>query len=70
METPVGENNDVVRRNDVGVKIDAEVASMCKIVAEYKKIPVSQYMSEVLRPVAERDLEQHSKKFLKDKGKS
>jgi hypothetical protein len=70
METAVSEKTDVTRRNDVGVKIDAEVASMCKIVAEYKKISASEYMSEVLRPVVEKDLEQHSKKFLKEKGKA
>jgi len=48
----------------VSVKIDAEVARMAKLVAEYENTSAAAYMSEILRPIVAKDLERHSRKFL------
>jgi hypothetical protein len=43
---------------------------MAKIVAEYEGKSVAAYMSEILRPIVEKDLEKHSRRFLKGKDKT
>lgn len=47
---------EVVRRNDVTVKIDAEVARKAKIVAAYRGLSLAEYLSERLARVVDDDL--------------
>ncbi|OWY59079.1 hypothetical protein B7486_76480, partial [cyanobacterium TDX16] len=37
--------------NDVSTKIDHEVVELAKVVAAYKRIPLAQLLSEILRPI-------------------
>ena len=61
----VGLRDDtMVRRKDVPVKIDAEVVRQAKIVAAYKDTSLAEYMSELLRPIVERDLREYSRRSL------
>jgi hypothetical protein len=55
----------MARRNDVTVKMDADVAAIAKMVASSKNISLAQYLSEVVRPVAQRDLDQEYAKRSK-----
>jgi hypothetical protein len=54
----------MTRRNDLTVKIDAEVLRMAKVVASFKDISLAEYLTEALRPIVERDLKEHSRKAL------
>jgi hypothetical protein len=54
-----------VARNDVAVKLDAEVAKLARIVAAYKGVPMAQYISDILRPIIQRDLEEEAGKVQK-----
>jgi hypothetical protein len=54
-----------MQRNDVSVKLDAQVAREAKLVATYKGISVAQYISDVLRPIVHRDLEAEAGGMLK-----
>jgi hypothetical protein len=47
-----------VKRNDVNVKLDAEVARKCKIVAAMRGIPIAEYLSEEMRPIVQRHIQQ------------
>lgn len=58
---------DLVKRNDVTVKVDAEVARLAKIVSEFEGKSLAAYVSDVLRPIVERDLEKHTRKYLESK---
>lgn len=61
----------MVRRNDVAVKCDADVARDAKIVAAYKDISLAEYISEALRPIVSRDMEhEHAKRVKAPKGKA
>jgi hypothetical protein len=51
-----------VARNDVAVKLDAEVVRVARIVAAYRNIPMAEYLSEILRPIVNRDLDDEAKK--------
>jgi hypothetical protein len=53
----------VAKRNDVSVKIDAEVARLAKIVAAFEDKTVAEYLSESLRPIVERDVQRHTSQF-------
>jgi hypothetical protein len=53
-----------VARPDVTVKIDREVARVAKMVASARGIPLAQYLSDVVGPVAKRDLEDETRKAL------
>jgi hypothetical protein len=46
-----------VARNDVGVKLDAQVATWAKMVSSAKGITLAEYISEILRPIVYRDLQ-------------
>ena len=41
----------VAKRNDVSVKIDAEVYRLVKLVATWKDMSVAEYLSQTLRPI-------------------
>jgi hypothetical protein len=49
--------SELVKRNDVQVKVDAIVATQAKMVAASRGITVAEYVSELLRPLVLRDLE-------------
>jgi hypothetical protein len=57
MQATIPERN-VAKRNDVTVKVDAEVARLAKIVAAYRDASVAEYLSDTLLPIVRRDLEQ------------
>lgn len=46
----------MARRNDIAVKIDAQIAADAKIVAAYAGISLAEYLSENLREIVQRDL--------------
>lgn len=54
----------VARRNDVSIKLDAEVARMAKLVADFEDKALAAYLSDLIRPLVEKDLERHAEKFL------
>ena len=55
----------VVKRNDVSVKIDAEVARLAKIVAAFEDKTLAQYLSDILKPIVEGDVERHTRDYGK-----
>jgi predicted HicB family RNase H-like nuclease len=52
-------------RNDVAVKLDARVAKEAKMVAAARGVTLAEYISEILRPVVHRHLEEEAKKMLR-----
>jgi hypothetical protein len=51
------------KRNDVPVKIDADVVRVAKIAAAYKDMSLAEYISERLRPLVAEDVDrEHSKR--------
>ena len=52
----------VAKRNDVTVKLDADAVRLAKIVAAYREVSVAEYLSDVLLPIVQRDLEQEQAK--------
>jgi len=55
------------KRNDIAVKIDADVYRGMKTVAAWKGFSVAKYLSETMRPIVERELRRMSKDFGKHK---
>jgi hypothetical protein len=53
------------KRNDVAVKLDAEVARKAKIVAAARGIPIAAYISGILGPVVDRDLAEEAGRLIK-----
>jgi hypothetical protein len=51
-------------RNDVAVKLDAQVAKEAKMVAAARGITLAEYISEILRPIVHRDLQAEMKQML------
>ena len=45
------------KRNDLAVKIDADVVKLARIVAAYDDVPMAELMSEALRPYLLKRLE-------------
>jgi hypothetical protein len=45
------------RRNDVPARIDSDVLEDVRLVATFRKISISEYLSDIVRPIAKRDLE-------------
>lgn len=56
------------KRNDVPVKLDAEVTRIARIVAAYEGMHLAEYLSERLRPLVVKDLERWQKKERPDGG--
>jgi hypothetical protein len=46
----------MTKRNDVPVKIDAEVIRVAKIAAAYRELSLAEYLSERLRPLVADDV--------------
>lgn len=55
---------EMVKRNDLSVKIDAEIVRKVKIVAAYRDLSIAEYLSETLRPIVERELREFSRRSL------
>jgi hypothetical protein len=47
----------MTKRNDVPVKIDAEVIRVAKIAAAYRELSLAEYLSERLRPLVADDVQ-------------
>lgn len=54
---PAVMEREMVRRNDMAAKIDAEIVKDAKIVAAFRGIALAEYLSEALRAIVKRDLE-------------
>lgn len=55
-----------VKRDDTTMKVDRVVAEDARIAASYKGISLSEYVSEVLRPIVQRDIDEgHRKRAAK-----
>lgn len=55
------------KRNDVPVKVDSEVIRVAKIAAAYKGLSLAEYLSETLRSIVLRDVEQEHAKVAAPK---
>lgn len=60
--------SDEPKRKDVPVKMDSDVVRLAKIVAAYKDKSLAAYLSDLVRPIVERELEQEQEKTRKPKG--
>lgn len=49
------------KRNDVPVKIDAEVVRQARIVAAFEGVSLAEYLSDFLRPHVAEALERHKR---------
>jgi hypothetical protein len=65
-ETRPWDGTDEVPLSALGipVKMDANVIHTAKIVAAHKDISLAEYLSEVTRPIIERDYKDHSRRAL------
>lgn len=54
----------MAKRNDVAVKIDAEVIAEAKMVAASRETTLADYLSELIRPLVRRDLQAETDKRL------
>lgn len=54
----------MARRNDTAVKIDTEVVAEAKMVAASRGLSLAEYMSEILRPIVHRDLQEETSRRL------
>ena len=52
----------MTKRNDVPVKVDAEVVRVARIAAAYKDMSLAEYISETLRPLVAQHVEQEHAK--------
>ncbi len=53
------------RRNDVAVKLGADVVKMARHLAVDQNVPLAEYLTERLRPLVERDFEEMTKRLKK-----
>ena len=60
----------MTKRNDVSVKVDADVVEACRLAATYQGKSLAEYLSETLKPIAERDIEEgHARRKAPPKSK-
>jgi hypothetical protein len=59
---------EMPKKNLVSVKIDAEVYRLAKTAAAWKGKDLSDYMSDILRPVAKRDCAKIGQAASSDEG--
>ncbi len=48
----------MTKRNDVSVKMDAAVVDDARIAASFKGMSLAEYLSETLRPIVARDIDE------------
>jgi hypothetical protein len=53
----------VAKKADVSVKIDPDVYRMVRTVAAWRGINVAEYLSEIVAPIAKRDLAKMNKEI-------
>jgi len=57
-------------RDDVVVKLDRAIVAKARYVAESKRVPLAEYLSEALRPIVGKDFERTARTTgLEDSGK-
>lgn len=49
----------MTKRNDTTAKIDADVLADARTAASYRRMTLAEYLSEVVREAADRDIEQY-----------
>jgi hypothetical protein len=54
----------VAKRKDVTVKMDSDVVAEAKMVAASKEITLAEYLSELVRPLVQRDLAQETNRRI------
>jgi hypothetical protein len=60
----------MTKRNDVSVKVDADVVAEAKMVAASRDMSLAEYLSELIRPLVRRDLERETTRRIQPpKGK-
>jgi hypothetical protein len=55
----------MAKRNDVTIKVDADVVRDAKLVAVYRGTSVAELISEILRPIVAKMLEEEQAKHSK-----
>lgn len=58
MRSHSGLLDQMVKRNDQSVKMDVQVIEDCRIAAAFKGISLAEYLSETMRVVARRDIDE------------
>ena len=48
----------MAKRNDISVKVDVGVLDDCRIAASFRKVSLSEYISEHMRVIAKRDIDE------------
>lgn len=56
----------VAKRNEVSVKIDADVYRLVRTVAAWKGVNVSEYLSEIVAPVVRKDMAKMQKEASRE----
>ena len=69
MTTAIAENHMATKRIDVTVKLDAAVVRDAKAVASFRDVTLAAYLSEMIRPLVDRDLDEEFAKRGKAQGK-
>jgi hypothetical protein len=64
----VGFPEKAVARDDVTVKMDAQTVRKAKMVAAGRGITLAEYLTQIVRPVVDRDLEEETKRVLSGLG--
>jgi hypothetical protein len=54
-----------IKRTDIAVKLDVNVAKLARIVAADRGIPFAEYISQALKPIVERDAKEVGAKLIK-----
>lgn len=52
-----------VKRDDTTMKVDRFVAERARIAASFKGLSLSEYVSEILRPIVNRDIQEGYRKM-------
>jgi reverse gyrase len=53
-----------VARNDISVKLDAQVARKAKLVATNRGITLAEYLTSIVAPIVARDLKEEMSKMM------
>jgi hypothetical protein len=54
------------KRNDVAVKVDAEVVRKARVVATYREVPLAELLSELLAPVVEKEYRKFKTELIQE----
>jgi len=60
----IGTAEKTALRNDISVKLDAQVARKAKLVATNRGITLAQYLSDIVGPIVARDLKEEMGKMM------